>query len=331
MRFAVIGLGIGKTHCTVLSRMQDAELVGVCDLNGELAAQVGAEYEAPAFSDWEQMVAETKPEAVCLCTNPATHLPIGSGLAKQGIHVLCEKPMAPDVGQCLGLTEACERAGVVLMVAQKKRFSPATAFLKAHVGADFGRPISLNYRFHLGQVPKDWFWREEDGGGPIVENSVHCFDLLRYVIGEVRTVRGLGGNLLVKDRAPQVDIALGLLEFENGCIGAVELGAASEWSVADEELFIACEEAVIRWYGPFDRPSELRYVHPRNGQPQTVTFDYSGEQAVGDFEREIRHFMECVRTGAKPLVPGADAARSIAVCVAMKQAVREGRVVEPWH
>jgi UDP-N-acetylglucosamine 3-dehydrogenase len=331
MRFAVIGLGIGRTHCSVLTRMQDAELVGVCDLNAELAAKVGADCGVPAFGDWEQLVAETGPQAVCLCTNPATHLPIGAALAQRGIHVLCEKPMAPDVAQCLALTDACEKAGVVLMVAQKKRFAPATTFLKEHVGTDFGRPLCLNYRYQLGQVPKDWFWREEDGGGPIVENSVHCFDLLRYVIGEVKTVRGVGGNLFVKDRAPQVDIALGLLEFECGCVGAVELGTASEWSVADEELSITCEDAVIRWYGSFDRPSELRYLHPRDGQQRVLTFDYSGEQASADFEREIANFIECIHTGGTPRIPGADAARSIGLCVAMKQAVREGGVVEPWH
>ncbi len=327
MKFAVIGLGIGGVDAEVLHGMPQAELVGVCDLNLELASQVAEAAQTRAFGDWEQMVEETRPEAVCLCTNPKTHLPLGSALAQRGIHVLCEKPMAPTVEQCLALTEACEKAGVVLMVAQKKRFAPAVNFLREHLAGDFGRPFMLNYRYQPGQVPKDWFWREDDGGGPILENSVHCFDSLRFMVGEIKTVRGLGGNLFVKDRAPQVDIALGLLEFENGCIGSVELGTASEWCVADEDLFVGCEKAVARWHGGFDRPSELTYTYRAEQKPQTVTFDYSGEAGSADFVREISHFIDCIETGKQPLITGADAAKSIALCLAMKKAVREGVTV----
>lgn len=174
MRFAVIGLGIGDVHARVIRDLPGLELVGVCDINAERAEKTGGECGAPAYTDWAAMVAETRPEAVSVCTNPATHLPLGQALAAQGIHVLCEKPMAPDVAQCLALAEACEQAGVVLMVAQKKRFAPAVGFLKEHVGGDFGRPLSLNYRYHLGQVPRDWFWQEEDGGGPMIAKSVEA-------------------------------------------------------------------------------------------------------------------------------------------------------------
>lgn len=327
MRFAVIGLGIGAAHARVLAAMQDAELVGVCDLRRDKAEEVARACATEAFDDWETMTARAQPEAVCLCTNPASHLPIGAALARAGVHVLCEKPMAPTVEQCLALAEACDDARVVLMIAQKKRFAPAIAFLKEHVGGDFGRPISLNYRYHPGQVPKDWFWQEDDGGGPILENSIHVFDTLRHIVGEIDAVRGIGGNLLVAERAPQIDIALGLLEFENGCLGAVELGTASEWCIADEELFLACEDAVARSRGGFDRPEEVQYLYRKEPQPRSFTADYAGENADRDFVAEIGHFMDCIRTGATPLVSGWEGARSVACCLALKRAVREGTTV----
>ena len=333
MRLAVIGLGIGKVHAQVISQLPELALVGVCDLRAEVAQEVGAQNGTQAFSDWREMVETAGPEAVCLCTNPKTHLPLGLELAQRGIHILCEKPMAPTVQQCLDLADGCAQAGVVLMIGQKKRFTPAFQFLKERVGGEFGRPLSLNYRYHLGQVPRDWFWEEEDGGGPILENSVHTFDALRYLIGEIKTIRGLGGNLLNPDRRPQLDVALGLLEFENGCIGAVELGTASEWTVADEELFIACEKAVVRSRGRFDRPSEIVCFDRAGTGPQTLEVDYSAGNDARDFIAEITHFVDCIRTGQTPLVTGRDAARSIACCLAMKRAVREGRVVvveEEW-
>lgn len=328
MRFAVIGLGIGQVHAQLISKMPGLELVGVCDIDPDRASKVAAECGTAGYTDWRAMLDETHPDAVSVCTNPKLHLPLTEALAERGIHVLCEKPMAPDVAQCLALTAACERAGVVLMVAQKKRFAPAVSFLKEHVGADFGRPLSLNYRYHLGQVPRDWFWQEDDGGGPLLENSIHCFDTLRYTIGEIKTIRGLGGNLLNPAREGQLDVALGLLEFENGAIGSVELGTASEWCIADEELFIGCEKAVVRWRGGFDRPQDILWVNRADQQPQTVSVDYEGEQGSRDFVAEITHFVECIQTGKTPLITGRDAACSVACCLALKQAVREGSVVE---
>lgn len=328
MKLAVIGLGIGRVHAQVIHDAPDLQLVAVCDLDEAKLTDCARQCATRAYTDWQQMVAETKPDGVCLCTNPRSHLPLGTGLAQSGVHVLCEKPMAPTVEQCLALADACDRAGVLLMVAQKKRFAPAIAFLKDHVGADFGRPLSLNYRFHPGQVPLPWFWQEDDGGGPILENAVHVFDTLRYVIGEIKSVRAIGGNLLNPAYAPQIDLALGLLEFENGCLGAVELGTASEWPIADEEFYLACEHAVARSRGGFDRPNEVLYLHRADGKPQTFCVDYDGANSSRDFEAEIRHFVECLKQHKQPLITGRDAAKSIAVCQAMKRAVREGATIE---
>lgn len=327
MRCAVIGVGIGRVHAQVFAARDDVELVGVCDLKEDAVRDLAAAVNTQAFTDWRQMLDEARPEAISLCTNPANHLPMGQEAARRGIHVLCEKPMAPTVEQCLALTAACAQAGLTLMVAQKKRFCPAFGFLKEHLGGDFGAPLSLNYRYHLGQVPRDWFWQEDDGGGPLVENSVHCLDSLRYLVGEIRTIRGLGGNLLNPDRAPQLDVALGLLEFDNGCVGAVELGTASEWIMADEELFLACADAVATCRGRFDRPADVEYVYRGQGEPQRFAVDYEGANASREFALEIDDFLTCCRTGRTPRITGRDAAQSIACCLALKQAVRSGEVV----
>ena len=328
MRLAVVGLGIGAVHAQVMARMQQVDLVGVCDLDAALATRVADECGTRAYTDFATMLEEASPEGVSLCTNPKTHLPLGQELAQRGIHVLCEKPMAPTVDQCLALCEACEQANVTLMIAQKKRFTPAAAFLKEHVGGDFGKPVSLNYRYHPGQVPKHWFWQEDDGGGPILENAVHTFDTLRYIIGEITAIRGIGGNFITGEYPEQIDIALGLLQFQGGCIGAVELGTATEWCVADEEFFLACEKAIVRWRGGFDRPSEILYVYRDAQEPKTFTIDYDGAAGTREFEAEIANFVECAQTGATPFVTGRDAARSIACCLGLKRAVREGIVVE---
>lgn len=166
---------------------------------------------------------------------------------------------------------------------------------------------------------------EDDGGGPLVENAVHAMDTLRWLLGDIKSIRGIGGNLFVKDRAPQIDIALGLFEFVSGAVAAVEVGAASEWCIADEELFISCEKAVSRTRGGFDQPSEILYVYRDEQQPKTELIDYANGHR--DFIAELSHFIDCIENGVAPLVPGRDAAKSVAACLALKKAVREGTVV----
>jgi len=69
-------------------------------------------------------------------------------------------------------------------------------------------------------------------------------------------------------------------------------------------------------------------VYREEQAPQTFTVDYEGAAGHQDFVAEIEHFIQCAKTGAEPLVSGRDAAGSIACCVAMKRAVREGGIIK---
>ena len=72
------------------------------------------------------------------------------------------------------------------MLGFKKRYAPAYRFLKESE-AEWGPPRMGLCRYQLGPVPKDWFWDEADGGGPLVENTAHCLDVLRYLFGDAET------------------------------------------------------------------------------------------------------------------------------------------------
>ncbi len=170
--------------------------------------KIASEYNVKTFLSAEDLLKECRPDGVSICTPPASHLYITEVFARQNVHILCEKPMAPDVKSCEKMIEICQKHGVFLMIGFKKRFSSTYRFLKENFDGDFGMPEWIFARFALGRVEKNWFWDENDGIGPIRENTVHIIDLLSFLAGRVRTVYAEGGNLFMPAFSPQIDSAV---------------------------------------------------------------------------------------------------------------------------
>lgn len=320
---AVIGLGIGKQHAMVLSRMEGVELVAVADRKGSLASDMGAQLGVGAYLEGTELLEQEALDFVCICTPPCSHLAITRQAAERGVHVFCEKPMAPSLGDCDGMTAACKEHGVKLMIGQKKRFHPSFRLVKEKIGGEFGPVRWVVMRYACGRVPMPWFWDEDDGGGPLLENSVHAMDILRFLLGEVERVYAEGGNLFNEQWAPQLDAAAVSLRFRSGAIASVGCGQAWEWGFGSESTYLAAENAVAEIKGSFDNPEHVRYVL-RNAPDKVVSVPPSH---VDLFELELAHFGDCIRTGSIPLVTGRDARASIAVCLAVKESARTGEPV----
>lgn len=318
LRLGVIGLGIGRRHLQSLARMDEVEIAAIADQDATRREDAVATFGARGFEDGATLLAEADLDAVSICTPPASHAELTETAARRGIHVLCEKPMAPTLKDCDRMIQVCNDAGVTLMIAQKKRFHPFVQRLKELAETDLGPVRWAVVKYALGRVEMEWFWREEDGGGPLQENSVHAVDTLRYLMGEVSLVMATGGTLFMPHRAPQLDTASVALQFENGGIAALGLGMASEWHMADEHFFFACEGGEAGFSGRFDAPTRWRLAL-RSSPDAREEFETEPDDC---FDREIAHFLECVRTGQPPLVTGESARGSVAVTLAIKESIR---------
>ena len=324
LRTAVIGLGIGKHHAMVLSRMEGVKLAAVADLKEGLARELSKQLGAACYGDGMELLASEGLDFACVCTPPRSHLAFTRDAAGRGVHVFCEKPMAPTLEDCDGMIEACRAAGVKLMIGQKKRFQPAFQILK-ELCAQHGQPRWAVVRYACGRVPMPWFWDEQDGGGPLLENAVHAMDILRYLMGDVERVYAEGGNQFNPQWKPQLDSAAVTLRFRNGAVASVGCGQAYEWSFTGESNYFALPGALVEIWGSFDNPEHLRYIL-RSAPDEPVSL----EQGARDlFERELAHFAECIRTDQTPLVTGQEARASVAVCLAVKESARSGRPVTP--
>jgi len=326
VRVGVVGLGIGRSHVEFFGQAPGAELVALCDTNETVLAETAAKCGAKTYTDLEAMLDAEELDAVSLCTPPSLHAPMTEQAAARGLHVLCEKPMAASVSDCQRMIDACQAAGVTLMIALKKRFAPQYCFIKEMCDSEVGQPLWACARFALGRVEKDWFWQEGDGGGPLLENSVHMVDILRHLMGDVVRVNAEGGTLFMPHRTPVADAAAVTLRFASGGVAALGLGYGCEWPMAKEEVLLATPKVVFELQGGFDRADQLRYTYRDN--PGDVRTREVEQPYRGGFPEEIAHFVDCAATGGTPVADGPAGRESVRVCLAIKESIRSGAPVD---
>lgn len=326
IRTAVIGTGsISDFHLKSYARHPDAELVAVCDLNGERARQKADQFgAAKSYSDYKELLADPDIDAVSVCTWNNTHAEISIAALRAGKHVLVEKPLCTTVEEALRIREAVEETGKQLMIGYVRRYDPNARLLKEFV--DKGEFGDLYYakassiRRHGN--PGGWFAdRSRSGGGPLIDIGVHMIDLCWYMMGRPKAVtvsgntyRKLGNRANIRnlshykaaDWDPKVntveDLASAMIRFENGASLQVDVSFA---------LHAQKDEASIKLYGDkggFEIDPEIVIVTEKhdtilNVTPQT---DHRGFHFEAAFQSEIDHFVECVREGRKPISPVED-------------------------
>ncbi|MCZ6680169.1 MAG: Gfo/Idh/MocA family oxidoreductase [Candidatus Poribacteria bacterium] len=326
MKIGVIGLaGVGRTHVDRWATIPDADLVSVCDIVPQIADDFASKYNVKGYTSTEEMLAKEDLTAISICTPPKVHLTLTRMAAERGIHVLCEKPMASTVADCQAMISVCKANGVVLQIGHKKRFIPPLLRLKELAASEFGPIQYMVHRYpHPGMSNKDWFWAEDDGGGPILENAVHAADILGFLMGDVERVYAEAGTFFAPHRKPQIDSAVFTLRFKSGAIAVVNAGMVSMEAFNFEDFYVANENGVAEVTGGFDRAETLRYAF-RTAPSDVQQEEYPNFDA---FRAEIEHFIECIRTGNEPRASGEAGMKAVEICRAVKKSAEIGAPVE---
>ncbi len=183
---AVIGAGnlAQGFHLPNLTRIPGCRLVAVADAKGSVAKQAGDKFGAQyCTTDYADVLNDRKVRAVVIATRHNLHKEIALAAAAAGKHILVEKPMALTVPDCEEMCEAVSRAGVLLTVGFNRRFSTYAAQAKAAMARTRG-PKMILYRCNAGPLPLGhWATDPVEGGGRIVGEAVHFFDLCCWFLG----------------------------------------------------------------------------------------------------------------------------------------------------
>jgi predicted dehydrogenase len=301
LRIGIIGCGgIGRTHFNAWSQAGYAPVALVDTVPGAAEALAGSS-GAQAYTDIATFLAEANLDIVSICTPPSTHRELVVAALATGIHVLCEKPLAPTVADCEAMIAAASAANKLLSVGFCHRFQPHIETMKALIdGGAIGDVIMFRNRFagHMPNVESKWFSDPAlAGGGVMMDTSVHSVDLFRHLIGDAVSIQAsavtrtteLGPALRVEDTA------VILLTSASGVIGTIE----ASWRTPPGEW-------VVTVYGTrgaltMDYDSMQLWQTDATGNRQQVAV------ADGDrFVNEVAHFAKCVTGQAQLRVTAAD-------------------------
>src|SRR5262245_6650904 len=186
---ALIGPGnFGRSLAQALRDDERAVLVGVLGATAEESQAGAAALGGRPFPGLDALLRAEDVQAVLIATPSDTHVDLAVLAASAGKHVFCEKPMALTVAECDAMIAAAARAGVALMVGQVQRLFPLLAEVRhlLHGGA-IGRPVAMLMERHevLQRQPGSWLQRRAQVGGLLHQSSVHEFDWMRTLLGEV--------------------------------------------------------------------------------------------------------------------------------------------------
>lgn len=311
-RIGVIGCGsIGRTHLAAY-RANGVAPVAVADADSVALDRAVREFGGRGFIEADELIGRGIVDAISVCTPPASHRGIVERALRAEIAVLCEKPMATTVEDAEAMVASAEQTGVLLAVGFCHRFQPQIERMRDLTrSGELGTVLMFRNRFagHLREVEKRWFSNGAiAGGGVLFDTSVHSIDLFRYLVGEPVRVEALMSSTatLLGPALDVEDTGVIVLRSESGTLGVIE----ASWRTPPGEW-------ILTLYGT-RATAEMDYGtnQLRLSRPDQTEWDLIETPDGNRFEREIAHFLACVRGKDSPRVTAADGLSANRVLVA---------------
>lgn len=215
-RVGIIGCGgIARVHAQAYQQDKNTEIVCCSDINKDAVAKFGAEFNIPEssqYTDHRIMLEKEKPDIVSVCTWHGSHASITIDACNAGVKgVLCEKPIATNLGDADAMLEAASANGTKLIVGHQGRFNATNTKVRELVRAGaIGEPTAL-------------FRRSSDG---LLNNGTHAIDYARYILGDPEAEWVIGQVSRHTDkwerRTRIEDLCMGLVCFKNGARLVIE-------------------------------------------------------------------------------------------------------------
>ena len=339
MKFGIIGAGmIGGFHARAIAAMEGCELVGVASRRYDGARSFANEHETKAYESVEALLADPEIDIVTIGTPSGAHFEPAMAAIEAGKHVAIEKPIEITTERIDQMTAAAEAKGVTIAAILNRRFNPGMdAFKQAVETGRFGRLTSASayvkwYRNQAYYDSGDWrgTWAL-DGGGALMNQSIHAIDALLYLAGPVKSVQAHAACLAHQNIEVE-DSAVAILEFENDAHGVIE-GSTCAWSKeghparvqlcgTEGSVFLA-DEAFEVW-DFMDTSEEDTRIHSDLTKGVRSGLGANDPGAI-NFHQHQRNFEEIVATieeGREPTTSAVEARKSVELIQAIYQSAK---------
>lgn len=267
-----------------------------------------------------------EPDGIIVCTPNAHHRDLVERAAAAGIHVLCEKPIATTMGDARAMIDACDRAGVGLMLAYPVRFSPGMRELAAAIErGEIGRVIAFDGA-NVARIPigdRAWFGSSElAGGGAMMDHTVHLADILLHLTSEpVTSVYAQSNRIAHADDVEVETGAIVSLEFASGVIATID----ASWSLPDSNP--TWGGLALRVIGESGELAIDVFGDALRGHSETGPASLWRSYGVDTNRLMLAEFIESIRVGRPPVPSGRDGLETLEIVLAAYRSVAAGQPV----
>lgn len=337
IRIACVGAGyFSRFHIEAWNRIAEVELVAVCDINKEKAVQLAKAHSVPkSYIDIDQLLDQENVDVLDIITPPETHLDLSIKAAKRGIHIICQKPLAPTLQMAQEIVDQINLHNVRFMVHENWRWQPWYRKIKELLeGQAIGEKIhSIYFQMRMGD---GWGENAYLSRQPyfrtmprllVHETGIHFIDTFRFLAGEVESVyanlRKLNPVISGED-AGQV-----IFNFTNGANALWDANRYNESQSANArytfgEMLIDGNTGSIRLY------NDGKITLQRLGEKETeIDYVHQDQNFAGDCVYFLqKHFVDCFTKDLPFESEGREYLRNLKIQEAIYRSAKEQKVIQ---
>lgn len=297
LKFVLIGVGrIGQRHGSYIKKY--GSLVAVCDTDPGRAEKAGKDFGCPFYLSIDDLLKNhTEAEIASVCTPNGLHAQQTIKCLRNGLHVLCEKPMALTVHDCGEMIKEAERASKRLFIVKQNRFNPPVEAVKkvideGRLGKIYSVQLSCFWNRNEAYYKNSWKGTKELDGGTLYTQFSHFIDLLYWMIGDIKTVYSIIGNFNHKGKIEFEDTGVVAFQFYNGAIGTINYTVNSFQKNMEGSLTIFGEKGTIKIGGQYLNELEYQNIEGYEitnlpaGNPPNNYGEYQGSMSNHDMVYE---------------------------------------------
>jgi predicted dehydrogenase len=343
VKFGIIGTGaIATMHAKALEASTNAELVAVFDKVTERATEFAKKYNVRAIDNFDAFLADTEIEAVTVATPTGIHGIVALPAAKAGKHILCEKPLDVTLKKTDAIINTCEDNNVILGAVFQSRFGSAVQEIKKAVDSGrFGKMVLANTQIHWFRTQEYYdsaTWRGTwalDGGGALMNQSIHNIDLLLYLNGDPSEVFAYTGTLTHTGIEVE-DNAVAVVKFNNGSLGTIEAstscapGFPRRLELCGSKGSVMLEDDCVKNWKFVEETVEDDIIRKKYAEGENMKGG-SGDPMAIDCEghkRQIQDLAEAILSGKEAKLSGREGRRAVQLICGIYESVKTGMPVK---
>ncbi|MFL3050251.1 MAG: Gfo/Idh/MocA family protein [Candidatus Neomarinimicrobiota bacterium] len=339
--FGIIGCGmIADFHAKAIKDLTCGNLIAVSSRSSMNSQRFVNNYGVKAYTDYHELLKNDNIDIVCICTPSGLHMEPAVATAISGKHVIVEKPLEITLKRCDKIINTCLKNNVRICPIFNSRFSDSSKLIKKTVSDGRLGQLILGDVFVKWYRSQDYYdsgdWRgtkDLDGGGTLMNQSIHAIDFLQYVMGPVKSVQAFT-DTLAHDRIDVEDVAVASLKFNNGALGVIEAttavypGSLKRFEFSGTKGTIVMEEeSIVKW--DFDEEKnvdkEIRKKFSQNNSGGGVS-DPTTISHVNHF-RQMTDFINSIEKNEPHLIDGYEGRKAVEIILAIYESSKFGKIV----